>query len=80
MELFLLILWRNSLVQSLVTTQKMKFSIKDLFTKYDQIHRKFADLVTFTEEILNRKFNFLFTVKTSENLFLTSADIESSFN
>ena len=29
------------------TAQKMKFSIKDFFS---------ADLVTFTEEILNRKF------------------------
>ena len=35
--------WRN-------TAQKMKFSIKDLET---------ADLVTFTEEILNGKLYFL---------------------
>ena len=34
------------------TARKMKFSIKDFFSKYDQI-RKTADLVTFTEEILN---------------------------
>ena len=31
--------------------QKMKFSIKGFFRKYDQIRT--ADLVTFTEEILN---------------------------
>ena len=31
--------------------QKMKFSIKGFFRKYDQIRS--ADLVTFTEEILN---------------------------
>ena len=31
------------------TAQKMKFSIKGFFCKYD------ADLVTFTEEILNGK-------------------------
>ena len=30
------------------TAQKMKFSIKDFFSKCDQI-RRFADLVTFTE-------------------------------
>ena len=33
------------------TAQKMKFSIKDFFSKYD--------LVTFTEEILNGKLHFL---------------------
>ena len=32
------------------TAQKMKFSIKDFFSKCDQIP---ADLVTFTGEILN---------------------------
>ena len=35
-----------------VSTQKMKFSIKDFFSKYDQIR---ANLVTFTEEIFNEK-------------------------
>ena len=38
----------------LTTTQKMKFSIKDFFCKYDQIRR-----VTLTEEILNGKLHFL---------------------
>ena len=36
--------------------QKMKFSIKDFFSKCDQ------DLVTFTEEILNGKLHFLCSV------------------
>ena len=40
------------------TTQKMKFSLKDYFTKCDQIRRK-LDLVTYTEEILNEKLYFL---------------------
>ena len=40
--------------------QKMKFSIKDFFNKYDQIGS--ADLVTFTEEILNGKLHFLSSV------------------
>ena len=34
----------------------MKFSIKDFFSKCDQFS---ADLVTFTEEILNGKLHFL---------------------
>ena len=33
-----------------ITAQKMKFSIKDLFSKSDQL--------TFTEEILNEKLHF----------------------
>ena len=43
------------------TAQKMKFSIKDFFSKCDQI-RSFletAHLVIFTEEILNEKLHFL---------------------
>ena len=36
------------------TAQKMKFSIKDFFSKCDQIR----SLVTFIEEILNGKFIF----------------------
>ena len=38
---------------------KMKFSIKDFFSKWDQIRRKTADLVTFIEEILNGKLFFV---------------------
>ena len=38
------------------TAQKMKFSIKDFFSKFA------ADLVTFTEEILNGKLQFLCSV------------------
>ena len=38
--------------------QKMKFSIKDFFCKCDQ-PRETADLVTFTEKILNGKLHFL---------------------
>ena len=43
---------------------KMKFSIKDFFSRWDQI-RSFlqfsADLVTFTEEILDGKLHFLWS-------------------
>ena len=39
----------------LVTVQKMKFSIKDFFSKCDQIHWKL--LVTFKEEVLNGKLH-----------------------
>ena len=45
------------------TAQKIKFSIKDFFSKYDQIRRT-ADLVTFTEEILNGKIHFLCSVSS----------------
>ena len=37
----------------------MKFSIKDFFSKCDQIRKGTADLVTFTEEIRNGKHHFL---------------------
>ena len=40
------------------TAQKMQFSIKGFFSKCDQI-RSTADLVTFTEEIVNGKLHFL---------------------
>ena len=43
----------------LLTAQKMKFSIKNFFSKCDQIHSLTAGLVTFTEEILHRKLHFL---------------------
>ena len=42
------------------TAQKLKFSIKDFFSKCDQTC---ADFVTFTEEILNGKLDFLCSVK-----------------
>ena len=44
------------------TAQKMKFSIKNFFSKCDQIRRELADLVTFTEEILNGILRFLCNV------------------
>ena len=40
----------------------MKFSINDFFSKCDQIPQETADLVTFTEEILNGKLHFLHSV------------------
>ena len=40
-----------------ITAQKMKFSIKDFFSKCDQIQFP-ADLVTFVEKILNGKLHF----------------------
>ena len=41
------------------TEQKMKFSIEDFFSKCEH---ETADLVTFTEEILNGKLHFLRSV------------------
>ena len=48
--------WANKKDKS--TAQKLKFFIKDFFSKCDQI-RSTADLVTLTEEILNEKNHFL---------------------
>ena len=48
--------WSNHDITTTNPAQKMKFSIKDFFSKCDQIRR---DLVTFTEEILNGKLYFL---------------------
>ena len=45
------------------TGHKMKFSSKDFFIKCDQIQFP-ADLVIFTEEVLNDKFHFLCSVRT----------------
>ena len=53
------------------TAQKMKFSIKDFFSKCHQI-RSFPRLVTFTEEILNRKLHFLCSAELfSVGVFIT---------
>ena len=48
----------------------MKFSIKDFFSKCDQIHGfdQTADLVTFTEEILKEKLHFLCSVVAFKGL------------
>ena len=43
------------------SSQKVKFSIKDFFSKYDQIQFP-TDLVLFTEKIVNRKFHCLCSV------------------
>ena len=47
------------------TAQKIKFSIKNFFSKCDQTRRYPADLVTFTEEIINGKLLFLCSGSTS---------------
>ena len=46
----------NVVLMSVFTAQKMKFSIKDFFSKCDQNFP--VDLVILTEEILNRKLHF----------------------
>ena len=48
-------------MSAFATAQKMEFSIKGFFSKCDQIG-SFPDLVTFTEEILNWKLQFLYSV------------------
>ena len=51
-------------MQEEATAQKMKFSIKNFFSKCDQF---LADLITFTEEILNGNPHFC-AVNGPENL------------
>ena len=46
-----------------ITAQKMKFSIKDFFSKCDQIR---SVLKKFTEEILNGKLHFFVQCKGME--------------
>ena len=55
---------------NLSTAQKMKISIKDFFSKCDQIRSFHADLVTFTEEILNGKFHCLCSDLTMPSICL----------
>ena len=52
-------LFVSTIIDYLFIAQKMRFSIKEFFSKCDQIRRKNADLVTFNEEILNGKVHFL---------------------
>ena len=54
---------------TLHTAQKMKFSIKDFFSKCDQIRRKTADLIIFIEEISNAKLHFLCSCNSQCNRF-----------
>ena len=66
-------LWSWSAVS---TSQKMRFSIKDFFSKCDQIRKKTADLVTFTEELHNGKLHFLCsegceTFDAKENVYMS---------
>ena len=50
------------------TAQKMKFSTEDLFCKLQET----ADLVTFSEEILNGKLHFLSSVRQEAYIGMTT--------
>ena len=56
--------WWRSISKSYIPLMsiKMRFSIKDFFSKREQIRNFPADLVTFTEEIFNGKPHFLCSV------------------
>ena len=54
------------------TAQKMEFSIKDFFSKYDQICKKLR-IWSFTEEILNEKLRFFVRCHTEHYRLKTSA-------
>ena len=59
-DLFQISIFKNKTI----TAQKMEFSIKDFFSKCDQIQ----DLVTFTKEILNGKLHFLCSDRKNDTL------------
>ena len=54
------------------TAQNKKFSIKDFFSKCDHTCSFSADLVTFTEEILNGKLDFSVQWKSNALIITTS--------
>ena len=65
------------------TVQKLKFSIKDFFSKCDQICsflQETADLVTFTEEILNGKLHFCAVYYNKGQMHLKKLILKSSIN
>ena len=43
------------------TAQKVKFSVKDIFSKCEQIRRKLT--FTFTKKVFNGKLHFVFSLK-----------------
>ena len=57
-----------------VIAQKMTFSIKDFFSKCDQI-RSPADLITFTEEICHGKLHFLYYLLFSLKVISYNDDV-----
>ena len=58
------------------TAQKTKFSIKDFFSKCDQI---WSNLVTFTQEILNGKLHFSVQCLTLSNFSKDLGQLEIDF-
>ena len=54
----------------------MKFFVRDFFSKCDQIGKFLADLVTFTEEILNGKLHFLCSESRGFNTYKYSKLLE----
>ena len=58
------LLEQDKTVPIFTTAQKMKFSIKYVFSKCDQI----ANLITFTEDMLNKKLYFLCSARTDNRI------------
>ena len=69
-------LWKFSDIEvssSPITAQKMKFSLKNSFSKCDQISRKLretVDLVTFTAEILNGRLHSWYNTAVKKQTIL----------
>ena len=58
-----------------------KFSVEGIFSKCDQIRRKLetADLVTFTEEILNEKVHFLCSERSLPQMLILTKTMWLTF-
>ena len=75
-----------------ITAQKNEVFFKDIFNKFEKIHRKLRicshllkkspkpDSVTFTEEVLNEKFYFLHSKKFIEGLLKVQMNLFNIFN
>ena len=62
-------------------TQKMKVSIKDFFSKYDQIRRKLRIWSHLLKKILNEKLHFLCSARTTNvTINLKKCPINSSIS
>ena len=55
----LLVITMLQLLKALNRFTVNKFSVKGFYSKYDQIRSINADLITFTEEILDAKLHFM---------------------
>ena len=61
------------------TVQKMRFSVKDFFSKCDQIRSILWMLQLLNEEILNGKLHFLWSVPTVQPIHISKQIAQETF-